>query len=165
MRSYKPEKIEKELLDKILEAGLWAPSGCNRQAIEFLIVDNPADVILCQKYAGEYYTFPQEASVNIVVLVDPRGYALPHQRHMAYLEGGAAIQNMLLTAHSLGLGSCWMFWNKHDQDFNRRFSLHPWLLPVGLVCLGYADRVPPIVPKRKCVSDCIHDAPKKNENQ
>ena len=157
IRSYKPQPIEDNVLFQILDAGLWAPSGCNRQAVEYLIVDDSEDVLFCQKYAGEFFTFPQEAAVNIVILIDPRGYAMPHQRHMAYLEGGASIQNILLTAHSLGLGSCWMFWEKHDQDFNKRFSLSPWLLPVGLVCVGYTDQQPPIVPKRKSVFDCFYD--------
>ena len=157
VRSYQSKKIEDAVLNKILEAGLWAPSGCNRQPIEYLVVNDVNDILLCQKYAGEYYSFPQEAAVNIVVLIDPRCYALPHQRHMAYLDGGAAIQNILLSAHSLGLGSCWMFWAKYDQAFNKKFNLPPWLLPVGLVCIGYTDKHPPIVPKRKSISDCIHD--------
>lgn len=162
IRSYKSQKIEETILNKILEAGLWAPSGCNRQPVEYLMVDDKKDVLLCQKYAGEYYSFPQEAAVNIVILIDPRGYALPHQRHMAYLEAGAAIQNILLTAHSLGLGSCWMFWTKHDQAFNKKFGLPPWLLPVGLICMGYTDKHPPIVPKRKSLFDCIHDVRKED---
>lgn len=164
IRSYKSQKIENEILFNILEAGLWAPSGCNRQAVEYLLVDDPADVLFCQKYAGEFFTFPREAAVNLVILIDPRGYAMPHQRHMAYLEGGASIQNILLAAHSSGLGSCWMFWEKHDQAFNARFSLSPWLLPVGLVCIGYTDQHPPIVPQRKSVFDCIYDKRLKTDN-
>jgi nitroreductase len=164
VRSYQSRKIEDAILNKILEAGLWAPSGCNRQPIEYLIVNDANDILLCQKYAGEFYNFPQEAAVNIVVLIDPRCYALPHQRHMAYLDSGAAIQNILLSAHSLGLGSCWMFWAKHDQAFNKKFNLPPWLLPVGLVCIGYADQRPPIVPKRKSVYDCIYDMRTKDKS-
>lgn len=158
IRSYTGRKIADDVLVKILEAGLWAPSGCNRQPIEYLVVDDPRDILLCQQYAGENEGFPQEAGVNIVVLVDPRTYALPHQRHMAYLDGGAAIQNIILTAHSLGLGSCWMFWGKHGESFNQRYSLARWLLPVSLICIGYVDAHPPIVPQRKAVVDSIHDA-------
>ena len=162
VRSYQTGGVDEAQLKEILESGLWAPSGCNRQPVEYLVVDSEEDVLFCQKYAGEFFTFPREAAFNVVVLIDPRGYALPHQRHMAYLEGGAAIQNILLSAHSLGLGSCWMFWSKHDEAFNTRFGLEPWLLPVGLVCIGRTDRQPPIVPKRKCVLDCIHDMRKKD---
>lgn len=157
IRSYLPKQIDKEILFKVLEAGLWAPTGCHRQPVEYLVINAAEDIHFCQKLAGEYYSFPREAAVNIIVLIDPRGYALPKQRHMAYLEGGAAIQNMLLTAHSLGLGSCWMFWVKHDSELNRRFNLPEWLLPVALICVGYVDKLPPIVPKRKSLSDCVYD--------
>lgn len=157
IRSYLPKKIETDLLLQILEAGLWAPTGCHRQPVEYLVIDSPEDVLYCQKLAGEYYNFPREASVNLVVLIDPRGYSLPRQRHMTYLEGGAAIQNILLTAHSLGLGSCWMFWAKYEPSFNSRFNLPAWLLPVGLVSLGYTNQQPPIIPKRKSVLDSLYD--------
>ena len=69
IRSYTGQKIEEDVLGKILESGLWAPSGCNRQPIEYLVVDDLKDVLLCQKYAGEPACFPQEAAVNVVVLV------------------------------------------------------------------------------------------------
>lgn len=158
VRSYTSQNVGEDTLKQILDAGLWSPTGCNRQPIEYLIVNQREDVVFCQKYAGENACFPQEAAVNIVVLVDPRTYALPHQRHMAYLDGGACIQNILLTLHASGLGACWMFWAKHDDAFNKRFSLSPWLLPVGLVCVGHIDKRPPIVPARKAVADAIHDA-------
>ena len=109
IRSFKPDSISKIFLYKILHAGLWAPSGCNRQNIEYLILEDKKDIQYCQKLAGEGFSFPREAPLSVVVLIDPRGYALPSQRHMAYLEGGASAQNMLLTAHSLGIGSCWLF--------------------------------------------------------
>jgi nitroreductase len=160
IRSFKTESINKEILYEILGAGLWAPSGCNRQTIEYLCLVNKDDIRYCQRIAGEGYPFPQEASLAIVVLVDPRNYALPNQRHMAYLEGGAAIQNILLTAHSLNIGSCWLFWDgkvsNHDE-FIRKFNLSSWLLPVSMVCLGYADKTPQYCPERKDLSKSIHN--------
>lgn len=149
VRSFKEKDIDKGVLDRILEAGLWAPSGCNRQTIEYLVLDAEDDVRFCQRLAGEGHSFPREAPVCVVVLVDPRSYALPAQRHMAYLEGGATVQNMLLSAHSMGLGSCWLFWSKRSPEFYARFSLAPWLLPVAMICVGYADLLPVICPDRK----------------
>jgi nitroreductase len=158
IRSYKQQTIEKDVLYQILESGHWAPCSCNRQPIEYLVVDRLEDVLFCQKYAGELSCFPQEAAVNIVVLVDPRGYALPHQRHMAFLDSGAAIQNILLTTHSLGLGACWMNWARTDEKFHQRFKLAPWLLPVSLICIGHTNIQPPVLPRRKSVGDSIHQA-------
>ncbi|MGE4285579.1 MAG: nitroreductase family protein [Phycisphaerae bacterium] len=157
IRSYTSDKVSEEDLDKILTAGLWAPSGCNRQNIEYLVIDKEEDVMFCQKLAGEGNAFPREAAMNIVILVDPRALALPAQRHCSYLEAGAAIQNMLLTAHSLGLGMCWLFWSKIDLAFNERFCLPRWLLPVAMVTLGQVKQYPKVIPVRKELSDSIYD--------
>lgn len=159
IRSFKPDPINREILNKILNAGLWAPSSCNRQTVEYLVLEEKADTKYCQRLAGEGYSFPQEAALNVVVLIDPRSYALPMQRHMAFLEGGAAVQNILLTAYSLGIGSCWLFWGNDDINhtkFVKKFSLKPWLLPVAMVCLGYPGSVPKFYPDRKDLARCIH---------
>lgn len=159
IRSFRPEPIERDLLHQILRAGLWAPTGCNRQGVEYLVLKDRDDIQFCQKIAGEGYPFPSQASFNVVVLIDPRGYALPVQRHMAFLEGGAAVQNILLTAHSLGVGSCWLFWDNTDANhrkFVERFCLERWLLPVAMISLGYPDKVPVFCPARKDLMRCLH---------
>lgn len=159
IRSFKSDPISKDVLSGILNAGLWAPTACNRQQIEYLILETKEDIRYCQKIAGEKYFFPTEAPVNVVVLIDVRNYAIPVERHMAFLEAGAAIQNMLLTAHSLGVGSCWLFWNHANQrhdEFVRRFSLKSWFLPVAMLCFGYSDNVPKFCPARKSLKKSIH---------
>lgn len=161
IRSFTQQPISKEDINRILVSGLWAPTGCNRQTIKYLVLEDKEDIKFCQKIAGEVYSFPSDAPICVVILVDPRAYALPGQRHMAYLETGAAVQNMLLTARVLGIGSCWLFWHdavqKHS-DFLLRFGLRPWLLPVALVCFGYPATVPKFPPGRRELSKCVHYA-------
>ncbi len=159
IRSFEPDRIDGEIMKKILEAGLWAPTGCNRQTIEYLVLEKKDDIKLCQRFAGEGHRFVTEAPLSIVVLVDPRNCALPTQRHMAYLETGAAVQNIILTAHSYGIGSCWLFWSssgKRHSEFVNRFELKPWLLPTAMVCLGYPKNYPKLVPERKDLERSIH---------
>jgi nitroreductase len=163
IRSYKHAAISETDLHKILKAGLWAPTGCNRQTIEYLILTSTQDIEYCQRIAGEGYAFPREAPLVLVILVDPRNYPLPNHRHMAYLEGGAAIQNILLMAHALGIGSCWLFWNgthRNSSGFHKKYNLAPWLLPVSMVCLGYAKIPPLCIPRRKDLLKSIHKNPK-----
>jgi nitroreductase len=164
IRSFKSNKIGREKIDEILKAGLWAPSGCNRQSIEFLFLENKEDIKYCQRIAGEGNPFPQEASCAVVILADPRNYALPSQRHMGYLEGGAAIQNMLLMAHCLGVGACWLFWSgggkSGHRDFVTKFKLDPWLLPVSMVCFGYPDVKPKYSPVRNKLDKVTHESQK-----
>lgn len=159
IRSFGNRQISIELRSKILEAGLWAPSGCNRQNIEYLVLTDKDDIKFCQRIAGEGHSFPQMASFCVVVLVDCRNIALPSQRHMAYLEAGAAIQNMLLYAHCADVGSCWLFWagtGKKNEHFWQRFNLAHWLLPVSMVCFGYVERKPFFTPERKSLKSAVH---------
>jgi len=158
IRSFKDKSINERIRNKILEAGLWAPSGCNRQNIEYLVLTEKDDIKFCQRMAGEGHSFPRMASFCVVVLVDCRSLSLPGQRHMAYLEAGAAIQNMLLYAHCAGIGSCWLFWAAHrkNEEFWRKFDLNPWLLPVSMVSFGYSMTMPKFIPVRKELGGVIH---------
>jgi hypothetical protein len=138
IRSFKAESVSKDILYEILGAGLWAPSGCNRQTIEYLCLLSKDDIRYCQRIAGEGYPFPQKASLAIVVLVDPRNYALPNQRHMAYLEGGVAIQYSL-TAHSLNVGSCWLFWDGKESSATSLSKIQ--FKPVAAACFNGLSRL------------------------
>ena len=102
IRKYKPDDVEEEDLQIILQAGRWAPSASNKQPWHFIIIRNPE---MRKKLADihNYGRFMKESSVVIVALGDPAKHpryhlADPHQ----------AVQNMLLAAHSLGLSTCWM---------------------------------------------------------
>lgn len=159
VRSYLPKPVDKESLNLILQSGLWAPTGCNRQTVEYLVIEDKDDIRYCQRIAGEGYPFPTEAPLAIVVLIDPRQYSLPSQRHMAYLEGGAAIQNILLTAHAMGFGACWLFWSGikvSQSQFVKKFTLNPWLLPIAMICLGHPNILPVCRPERKTTLKSIH---------
>ena len=101
IRKYTDEPVSDEDLNRILEAGRWAPSANNTQPCRFIVVKSRemrrrlADVLPTG-------TFLAEAQVGIAVVVDP-------EASRRYLEdGAAATQNMLLEAHSLGLGACWI---------------------------------------------------------
>ncbi len=158
IRSFRDEPVPRETINAILEMGLWAPSGCNRQNTEYLILDQAEDIRFCQRIAGEGHNFPQQAAWSVVILLDCRSYALPSQRHQAYLEAGAAIQNMLLYAHALNIGSIWLNWQGVERShvkLRERFGLTDWLLPVAMLCFGYTKVPPPVVPYRKLLQDAV----------
>jgi nitroreductase len=161
IRSYRKERIAPEIIKQILEVGLYAPSGCNRQNIEFLLLENREDIDFCQKIAGEPYSFPSDSSFAAVVLLDCRSYKLPTERHLAYLETGAAIQNMLLYAHSLNIGSIWLNWGGLESKnslLRHKYKLPNWLLPTALVCFGYIKCVPVVMPQHKLLQDSLYVA-------
>jgi len=101
IREYKPDPISKEEIYKILEAGRWAPSASNRQPWRFIVLRS----METKKKLAETLTwggFLAQAPLGIAVTVNPRASNHPVE------DGAAATQNMLLEAHSLGLGACWI---------------------------------------------------------
>lgn len=101
IRKYKREPISEEEIDKILEAGRWAPSAGNSQPWSFIVLKSEearkkvADAIPPGKFLSD-------APLGIAVTINPRASSHPVE------DGAAATQNMLLEAHSLDLGACWI---------------------------------------------------------
>ena len=105
IREFTDEPVDREAVVTVLEAGRWAPSGLNNQPWRFLVVQGEdrrkVDLAGCTKYAKVV----QAAPVLIVVLLVRSKSYNPTKDHQG---AGACIQNMLLAAHGLGLGSVWL---------------------------------------------------------
>jgi len=106
-RNFLDRDINYKLINKIIDAGRWAPSSCNRQTVKYLVIKNRKSRDFLAEHHPFSYPFSKQANVHILVLVDIRGYSLPHTAPFCYLDSAAAIQNMLLMATDLKLGSCW----------------------------------------------------------
>jgi len=101
VRKYKKDPIPEDLIVKILEAGRWAPSAGNSQPWNFIALRNE-EVRRRIAEATTYEKFLADASVGIAVVIDPMASTHPVE------DGAIATQNMLLAAHALGLGACWI---------------------------------------------------------
>ncbi len=104
VREYTAEDIGEEDLRKILEAGRWAPSGLNNQPWRFAIVRDERVKDKLSKLT-HYGKIIKNAPVNIAVFLDRKE---SYDKTKDLLAVGACIQNMLLEAHSLGLGTVWL---------------------------------------------------------
>ncbi len=105
IRQFTPDPVVREDLKKILEAGRFAPSGKNNQPCRFQVF-LPEDKRI-QTLAGytKYGKILINAKALIAVYLDKSCMYAPMKD---YQSAGAAIQNMLLAAHSLGLGGVWI---------------------------------------------------------
>lgn len=147
VRSYRPEKIKEEELAAILNAGLYAPSGMNRQPVVTVAVEDKAvrDTLSKMNAAvmgtdgDPFYGAP----VVVVVLADvsKSGTALE--------DGCLVMQNLMLAAHSLGVGSCWihrarqMFETAEGKALLKEWGLTGDYVGIGNCILGYpADPIP-----------------------
>jgi len=182
VRRFLRRPVEKELLERILEAATWAPSAHNAQPWRFYVLTDP-DVKkrLAEEMAeawgrdlerdgvpleerrsltSESVERITEAPVAVVACMTMRDMdrypderRMMAERTMAVQSVTAAVQNMLLAAHELGLGACWMCAPLFCPDVVRRVLGMPEdVEPQALILLGYPAEEPE-PPKRKPLSE------------
>lgn len=109
---YAQEPVPREDLQRILEAGLAAPSGCNKQTTSLIAVDDPA--VLEKLHAVIDPPIGETAPAMVCVLTE-RIIAY-RNRCFAVQDYAAAIENMLLAIEALGYASCWIEGHITDAD-------------------------------------------------
>ena len=125
IRKFKEQDVPKDLVDEIVKAGTYAPSGKNLQTYRFYVMQNPA------------YTL---YGAKAIVLV-----ACEKEAVNGVSDCSCAIENMLLAAHSLGLGACWINQLKYcgDKaevaDYLEGLGIDKDMQVVGMVGMGYPD--------------------------
>ncbi len=104
VRHFSKEPVSDDLVDQILESGLWAPSGKNNQPWKFAILRDETLKASLSTFT-HYGQVIRSASVCIAVFLD---HTRVYDRTKDVQAVGASIQNMLLTIHALGLGGVWL---------------------------------------------------------
>jgi nitroreductase len=157
IRSYKKQELPKETIDVLLEAARWAPSAGNIQPWEFVVAASQTiKQRLCNAAFGQKSL--EDASVVIVVCADENraqeAYGERGKSLYCFQDTAAAVQNILLTAYSLGLGSCWLGAFKEDE-IREVIKAPECIRPVALVPIGYPNEAPP--PRsRRPISEIMH---------
>jgi nitroreductase len=141
VRRFKPNPIDEEMLQTILDAGRWAPSFSNLQPWRFIVIKDQGLKSALDKAAKEsvLHLGINEAPVVILVCVDRRIDPLH-----AIEAGAAATQNMTLAAHSLGLGTGWIgIWGTEAEvSIQKIFKLPETVRAVSLLPIGVPDEFP-----------------------
>ena len=109
---YKPDRVPREDLKAILEAGLAAPSGCNKQTTSLIAVDDPEIL----KQINEVIDPPVCETAPAMICVLSQRINAFRDRCFATQDYSAAIENMLLAISALGYGSCWFEGHITDED-------------------------------------------------
>ena len=151
VRKYTTQPVSKADIDAMLAAACLAPSGGNRQPWHFYVIQN-ADVIqaLCARaYTTQWF---QTSPLVICVTVDPaisqKAYGERGGQLYAVQDSAAAIQNMLLTAHELGLGCCWC--GAFDEsEVGDILSLPEGRRPLALLTIGHPEGEAPAMPRKR----------------
>ncbi len=170
MRQYRPDTVKKEDVHAVLDAANWAPSGMNRQPWEFVVVTGKKirEMGVSYQKVSEEYTknwnlSPMrgsltreefirfagtygDAPVVIVVLTDTNDS--PDLRKANLESASAAMENLLLAATALGLGTCWMTGPLRDEKVLRNLLAIPDDKEiVAITPLGYPQGMPKDQPR------------------
>jgi len=145
----KSKPVPRELIEKILDAAIWAPSSCNYQMWDFVVVDDPA----LNEKLGKLSTQMANAPVNIVVSYG-RDYS--EEAWANIQSASAAIENMSLAAHALGLGSFWITQTGNPETVRELVGLPFERMVVAVLAIGYPAVVPKRAPKRRPATEVAH---------
>ena len=152
VKKYLDKEVARELIDKVIEAGLAAASGRNLQAPIIVAVTNKeirdalskANAAVMGATTDPFYNAP----VVLVVLADKSA-------HTYVYDGSLALGNMMLAAHELGIGSCWIHRAKEVlsqpewQEWLRSIGVTAEVEGIGNLVLGYPDGELPAPKERK----------------
>lgn len=140
VRKYNPGPISSEQVKNILKAAMSAPSAGNSQPWHFIVVDEPEKMI---KMAGThpYAAMAKQAPLGILVCADP---GLERYPGFWPQDCSAAVQNILLAAHAMGLGAVWTGIYPHlaPEPFRELFSLPENIIPMAFVVIGQSSDEP-----------------------
>jgi len=132
IRKYKGTPVPRESLMKILESARVAPSAAHRQPWHFVVVEDKETI---EKLAGRS-KWAAEAPAMIVGVADQ--VASPN---WCLNDMGIAFEHIVLTATSLGLGTCWMGQTKRDSEVKGLLGIPDELKVIALTPLGEPDEV------------------------
>jgi nitroreductase len=136
IRQYKKAPVPEDVLEKVLEAGRWAPSANNSQPWDFIVL---RDEKLRKKIAEvtKYGKFLADAPIGIVVAVDPEVSTHPVE------DGALATQNMMLAAHALGFGTCWIgsYGSAHEDRVKQILKIPEKKRLLSIFALGFPAEV------------------------
>lgn len=154
VRQFKTDMPSDEELNAIVEAGLYAPSGMNKQEVITIVVKNKElrdEIAETNRRLGgwkEGFDPFYQAPVIIIVLGNK-------ERSTHVYDGSVTLENMMLAATSLGLGSCWIHRAKEEFEMPRFKQLLKDLHiegdweGIGHLAIGYPVKENHDVPKRK----------------
>jgi len=157
IREFTKQDVSKDSVEKIIDAARMAPSAGNIQPWEFVVIrDAQTKRKIAEAALGQM--FIATAPVIIVVCAHLRrsaqGYGSRGEKLYAIQDTAAATENILLSAHALGLGTCWIGAFEEDE-VKEVLDLPSEVRPVAIIPVGYpAEKSSP--PHRRHLDEIIH---------
>lgn len=159
IRKFKNTMIPRDVIDQIIKAGTYAATGRNHQGCKIICVTNPELRNQLSEVNRQIGGWPEGfdpfygAPVVLIVLADKNW-----PTHV--YDGSLVMGNLMLAAHELGIGSCWIHRAKEEfemeigQELLQQLGIEGEWEGIGHCVLGYPDGNIPTAPERK--EDWVH---------
>lgn len=140
IRKFKPEQIKASELNKILEAGMYAPTGMGMQSPKIVVIQNKETIDKLSKLNSSFLWSDNSsekrdpfygAPTILIVLADKN-----IKTHIE--DGSLVLGNLMNAAHSIGIGSCWIHRAKEEFESEEgKALLKEWNIPDNYVGIGH----------------------------
>ncbi|MBR6754991.1 MAG: nitroreductase family protein [Clostridia bacterium] len=137
VRKFESRHLEKEIIDKILECGHIAPTGCNYQPQRILVLNNDEAIEKLKKCTKCHFDAP---TAMLICYNKDESWVRKYDGALsAPVDAGIVTTHLMLMAHSLGVGSCWVM---HFDPFAVRleFNIPENIEPLALLVMGYPHK-------------------------
>lgn len=152
IRKFSNAIVTKSEIETLITAAIYAPSHCNTQEWRFVIVtdknkkqrlvDNGGSMIINAAYAGILICY-QNNSDNL-------------EYHDWIQSASAAAQNILLQAHAIGLGACWICHLPRKKTLRTIFEIDKSYDPICYIAVGHTEKKPSEVPRKLPLHDFFY---------
>ena len=142
IRWYDGRPVPREAIDAAIEIASDSPSACNRQAFEYLVLDNPELIRRVGPIAPGTKGFHENFPCLVVVLGDLSAYFDERDRHVIYIDASLATMAFMYALTAQGLASCSINWpdiREKEDELRSVLSIPDHKRPVMMVSVGYAS--------------------------
>ena len=136
VRKFTDEKVSSDLIENLLKAGMQAPSSCNSQPWEFIVIDNEED----KKAISKMHRFATPAAGASHLIVTVGNLSSAKVIGMIEQDLGACNENILLQATHEGLGAVWLgFHPIEDRTLKLKefLNIPDYCIPFSVICVGW----------------------------
>ena len=161
IRSWSEGDLSDRDFEILINAAKWAPSSSHRQPWHFLLTRDRNKIKILSEIRNQ--KFVKNAPNCIIVLINTQTYKADEINYTPYLDAGAAIQNLLLMAHNINFGACWVNFGKKEvpdikkiKQINSLFQIPEHFQIISIIPIGRLPITIPYPPGRKKTGDIMH---------
>lgn len=142
VRWYLPKPVPAALIEQAVAAASLAPSACNRQPYQFIVLNDANKAAAAAKCAMGTVGFAENIPCLLVVTGDLAAYPAERDRHIIYIDAALASMQLMLALETLGVSSCPINWpdiEAREQALSNMLNLPYQQRVIMLLAVGYAD--------------------------